>query len=132
MQKRFFLLIILGVLIHLSCESESRIVVDFCLQLDEKGNCIEPQKSFPYGSQVYVSCTSTQAFEGKELKGNIYFVQDGKRVFFNYKDFDLQEGDVNVNSYIPFDQFGGKGGFYVEFVDENNQILGGNELEIIE
>lgn len=132
MQKRVFLLIILGIVIHLSCESEPRIVVDFCLQLDEKGNCIEPQKSFSYGSQVYVSCTSTQAFEGKKLKGNIYFVQDGKRVFFNYKDFDLEEGDVNVNSYIPFDQFGGKGGFYVEFVDKNNQILGGNELEIIE
>jgi len=132
MQKQFFLLLVLGTLIGLSCESEPRIVVDFCLQLDEKGNCIEPQTTFAYGSQVYVSCTSAQAFEGKKLKGNIYFVQDGEKVFFNYKNFDLQEGDVNVNTYIPFDQFGGKGGFYVEFVDENNQILGGNELEIIE
>lgn len=115
-----------------SCSKASETIVEFCLELDDSGRCIEPSNTFNYGSKIYVSCHAAQAFTGSSMKGNIYFVQEGERIYFNYKEFSLAPGTQTVHTYIPFDQFGGKGAFYVEFVDENGEILGGNDMKILE
>lgn len=132
MNLKSILLVLFLLPFCMACEAEQKTEVNFCLELDEKGHCAEPAKQFPFGSKIYVACTSSKPFEGKAMKGNIYFLKEGEKVFFNFKHFDLQPGQQSVNSYIPFDQFGGKGGFYIEFVDENGKVLEGNSLEIVE
>ncbi len=130
---RIVCLIILSLIfIFCSCSKTPEAVVEFCLELDETGRCKEPAQTFSYGSKIYVSCYSDRPFTGSSMKGNIYFLQGGERTYFNYKEFTLAPGVQTVHTYIPFDQFGGKGGFYVEFVDENGEILGGNDMKILE
>ncbi|MBX2877886.1 MAG: hypothetical protein KTR30_37550 [Saprospiraceae bacterium] len=131
MRRRFFFLLCLSFGLSF-CARTPETVVEFCLKLDESGQCLEPSKSFSYGSKIYVSCHSEIPFAGSRMKGNIYFIQDGERIYFNYKEFTLTPGTQTVQTYIPFDQFGGKGEFYVEFVDENGEILGGNDMKILE
>lgn len=125
------MLLALGLSVLYACQTERKTTVEFCLELDENGHCKESANRFPFGSKIYVSCTSNQAFEGQTMKGNIYFLKDGNKTFFNFKHFDLHPGDRVVHSYIPFDEFGGKGGFYVEFVNEKEEVLGSNSLEIL-
>lgn len=131
MKFRVLILLVAG-LASVSCVEQGETSVEFCLQVDETGRCKEPSKTFAFGSKVYVSCHSPVAFAGTALKGNIYFVTDQEKVYFNYKEFSITPGTQTVHTYIPFDQFGGKGAFYVEFVNEKGEILGGNDLEIIE
>lgn len=131
MKLRFLILLSL-VFGGLSCEQRPATTVDFCLELDEDGRCKEPAKTFAFGSQIYVSCHSDSPLPGSALRGNIYFLAEEEKVYFNYKNFPITPGTQTVHTYIPFDQFGGKGSFYVEFVDENGEILAGNDLKILE
>lgn len=131
MKLRTWILLIVGCCLW-ACEQASTTTIEFCEELDEKGLCKKPAKTFAFGSKIYVSCHSTEGFAGNAMKGNIYFLNDGEKVYFNYKDFSISPGTKTVHTYIPFDQFGGKGAFYVEFVDENGEILGGNDLKIEE
>ena len=131
MKLRILILLSLGYGL-MACQNTPTTTVTFCEEVDEKGRCKSPSKTFSFGSKVYVSCHSTKGFTGNALKGNIYFLNEGEKVYFNYKDFSITPGTKTVHTYIPFDQFGGKGAFYVEFVDENGEILGGNDLKIDE
>ena len=126
MRKKLLLLTILAISLS-SCQSEKMAQIRFCADIRAQEPCIGEDTVFMKGYNVWAQLLLNPGFDDSFVTGNLYGYENGKRVFIEAKQHELNKGQTIIMEAMFFNM---EGKFEVEFLDSKGNLLDKKGFEV--
>lgn len=124
-------IIVILILFWLSgCATRTNYQIDFCLNFGTDDQCYYEKEVFPKHQRIYVKFSADKPLTDSLYIGNISILKpNGIAESLGFKEFRPESDTATyLKHYIPFDVFGGSGGYLVEFKNSREEVLAKREV----
>ena len=110
-----------------ACQEKQLAEIRFCADVRPNNPCVGEDTVFLHGTNVWAQLLLKPGFDGTSVTGNFYGYENGKRVFIEGKEHELNENQSIIMEALFINLCGN---YEVEFVDSNGNLLAKGGFEI--
>lgn len=124
--KLNIVLLALFTLVIFGCKTGRKAEIRFCADIRANNPCIGEDSVFLHGSNVWAQLLLYPGFKGTDITANLYGFENGEKVLFGDKKYEVEKGETIIMDMMYFN---GCGNYVVEFIDDKGNILAKKNLE---